>query len=266
MTATPTGGSARAPTSGAPHRRSSGTKAQPSTPTPHVGPAIDAALAAGDIDRATHLLLTVLANAADPNGQVTMTADEMAARTRYSTRTVSRAVNAAVTAGLIERTAWGAGNAHGSKGSTYRFPAHAIHGVGLPSGIGSACTRPASPFTGSSAEPRTGKSWNPKTSKRYRDYLKSPGWRDVIDRYKQTRPFICAFSPDGDGCSGAIQLHHLTYDRVFHEDSDDLMPLCRRHHRQLHHHFDSERRQDPSVSRRDFAEAWVRPGPWRKYP
>ena len=29
-------------------------------------------------------------------------------------------------------------------------------------------------------------------------------------------------------------LHHLTYERLGDEDDDDLVPLCARHHRQLH--------------------------------
>ena len=149
MTPAPGGGPARAPTNGSPQRPSTGPTCRPATPNTHHY--IDAALAAGDIDRATHVLLTVLANAADPDGQVTMKADEMAQRTRYSTRTISRAVNAAIAADLIERTAWGAGNKHGSNGATYRFPAHATHGVGLKANIGSACTRPASPSTGTTS-------------------------------------------------------------------------------------------------------------------
>lgn len=189
-----------------------------------------------------------------------MTAVELAHRADCSIRTVSRAISAGIAASLLERTSFGWANTHASRSSAYRFPAHATAGAGLTAKVGSACTRPASPSQSHRSLPPHSGSDRPqgKTfSKRYREYLSSPEWLDVIERYKQTRRFGCHFSPDRAGCSGAIQLHHVTYERVFHESLDDLVALCRRHHRELHHHFDSERQQDSSASLRDFSLRWI---------
>jgi hypothetical protein len=220
--------------------------------------AIDAALAARDIKPATYVLLTVLANQADPSGVVTMSEDEMATRTSYSTRTVSRALRPGIAAGLIQRTAMGAGNSHGSRPATYQLLAPAIRGLGLTTALGSARKRPAAPPPGVKPPVRsTSRPSSQKWSRRYQDYLQSPAWQQVIDGFKLARPFVCSFSPDHDGCSGPIQLHHVTYERAFHEDLKDLMPICRWHHRQLHHHYESELRQGSSTSLRDFSLAWV---------
>jgi hypothetical protein len=239
---------------------------QPKAPT--FQQLIDAALARGAINRATHVLLTVLATEAEPTGVVSMSIQEMAQRTGYSSRSASRALNAGIAAGLVKRTSTGAGNKHGVYPATYRLEASATSGSGLTAQLGSARKRPAPPPSGPSVpHPSRGKRSAKAWSKPYVDYLQSPAWRDVIDRFKQFKAYECQFSPDGHGCSGALHLHHLTYERVFHEDLDDLIALCRWHHRQLHQHFDSELRRDPGLELADFSRTWVRgPSTTLKWP
>lgn len=220
-------------------------------------PDIDRALAAGTIDRGTYLVLSVVADLADAAGCVTITRADIAARTTYSLSAVSRAFRKGIQAGLIMRARSGAGNRHGSYGTTYQFLEGVMGDPGLTGAIGSACTRPAPSSGPVLAEVHDVEHPQPRWSEKYRKYLVSPEWQRVIELFKQSRPFTCQFSPDRDGCSGPIQLHHLTYERVFNEDLSDLMPLCRRHHRQLHQHFESERRQDPTTTLRAFSMAWV---------
>lgn len=232
-------------------------RGQGRTRRPPVRLAIDRALTAGTIDRGTYLVLSVLADLADPAGCVTIRHADIAARTTYSLSTVSRAFRAGIRAGLIMRARPGAGNRHGSYGTTYQFLEGVIGDPGLTGPIGSACIRPAPSSGPVLAEVHDVEHPQPRWSENYRKYLVSPEWQRVIELFKQSRPFTCQFSPDRDGCSGPIQLHHLTYERVFNEDLSDLMPLCRRHHRQLHQHFESERRQDPTTTLRAFSMAWV---------
>jgi hypothetical protein len=45
-------------------------------------------------------------------------------------------------------------------------------------------------------------------------------------------------SPDGSRCDQYVCLdaHHLTYERYGHERPEDLMIVCRDHHKQIHGH------------------------------
>jgi hypothetical protein len=64
----------------------------------------------------------------------------------------------------------------------------------------------------------------------YADYLASPRWQELRLRYaRSSRPKRCAVCHDP-----AYQLHHRTYRRLGRERLDDLLPLCRRHHDELH--------------------------------
>lgn len=65
---------------------------------------------------------------------------------------------------------------------------------------------------------------------KYSQYLSSPEWRAkrklVLERdnYKCQR---CA-------ATRRLQVHHLTYERIFKERLDDLLTLCQPCHRRLH--------------------------------
>lgn len=64
----------------------------------------------------------------------------------------------------------------------------------------------------------------------YDEYLRSPHWQDVRQRYAKSglsnRCFVCG--------GGPTALHHRTYARLGREYLTDLQPLCRRHHREAH--------------------------------
>lgn len=67
--------------------------------------------------------------------------------------------------------------------------------------------------------------------KSYEDYLKSEHWKSVRETYessgRSTKCMICG--------SSDYQLHHIRYDNLGREPLDDLRPLCKRHHTDVHH-------------------------------
>lgn len=66
-------------------------------------------------------------------------------------------------------------------------------------------------------------------SPEYLSYIHSPAWAHRRALYYRTHPRRCA------ACGNPrVELHHLTYDRLGHEDPRDLIPLCDFHHRQAH--------------------------------
>lgn len=60
----------------------------------------------------------------------------------------------------------------------------------------------------------------------YAEYLHSSHWQEVRRRWR-TSSYLQACAQCGDP---HYELHHLTYERIGHEDLQDLWPLCRRHH------------------------------------
>lgn len=68
---------------------------------------------------------------------------------------------------------------------------------------------------------------------RHAAYLASPAWAAKRAEYRRYRKWQCRL------CGvkrGGIQLHHLTYERLGHEDLDDLIPLCAGCHMLVHAH------------------------------
>lgn len=84
----------------------------------------------------------------------------------------------------------------------------------------------------------------------YQEYLQSRQWqakRDAVMRRAHDR---CEFMTTTDGferrrcCERAVDVHHLTYMRLFDEKLTDLLAVCRYHHRLAHDRVgDAERRQ-----------------------
>lgn len=76
---------------------------------------------------------------------------------------------------------------------------------------------------------------------RYAAYMKSPDWWRRRHQWAEEELRL-ASSPDGIKCFGCSRLwrlsqddlHHVTYDRLGHEDHEDLWPLCRGCHTLLH--------------------------------
>lgn len=72
--------------------------------------------------------------------------------------------------------------------------------------------------------------WNRRH--RYRiHYLHGHHWVDFRRAYWRANPhrgcFVC-------GCGHPLDLHHVTYARVGHEQFSDVIPLCRAHHDDAH--------------------------------
>lgn len=73
------------------------------------------------------------------------------------------------------------------------------------------------------------------TKKQYYKYLKSKTWlkkRNRVLRRDNYRCFIC-------NRQVPLHIHHLTYDRVFHELLSDLISLCSWCHANLHSDTDN---------------------------
>ena len=68
------------------------------------------------------------------------------------------------------------------------------------------------------------------TSNAYGAYLRSTHWRRLRERYRRQRPWRCGVCET----SGALELHHKTYERLGAEQLDDLIPLCQSCHPLLH--------------------------------
>lgn len=78
--------------------------------------------------------------------------------------------------------------------------------------------------------------------KEYRAYLQSPKWKAlrqlVFERARKNANSNnlfgvcekCGYQP----WKPILQVHHLTYERVFHEELDDLILLCPRCHKGIH--------------------------------
>lgn len=69
------------------------------------------------------------------------------------------------------------------------------------------------------------------------EYIASEVWRQRREQYYETHSRRCASC--GIKRKGKIDLHHLSYDNVFAEPDEDLMPLCRDCHGEIHefHHI-----------------------------
>ena len=60
----------------------------------------------------------------------------------------------------------------------------------------------------------------------YQNYLTSEAWKHKREQRLSIAKHRCAAC----GSSDFIQVHHLTYARIFNEDMADLLPLCQPHH------------------------------------
>lgn len=64
----------------------------------------------------------------------------------------------------------------------------------------------------------------------YQKYIASPEWKKKRDERIKLDNNQCQIC----GSKTKLEVHHLTYDRVFQEDMDDLITLCDRCHRKVH--------------------------------
>jgi hypothetical protein len=64
----------------------------------------------------------------------------------------------------------------------------------------------------------------------YLAYLKSPQWRALREQVLARDKYQCFEC----GARGRLEVHHTTYARIFKEDIDDLITLCRACHEEEH--------------------------------
>lgn len=74
----------------------------------------------------------------------------------------------------------------------------------------------------------------------YKKYLNSKEWKDKANKRMEKDRFLC------QDCGAAYNLvvHHLTYDRIYHEDMKDLTTLCKKCHAAYHLPRKSEQGSD----------------------
>lgn len=63
-------------------------------------------------------------------------------------------------------------------------------------------------------------------NREYEAYLNSEEWKERRKRRLKMTGFRCSACHK----KGMIQVHHLTYERIFREEMSDLLPLCKKHH------------------------------------
>jgi hypothetical protein len=69
-----------------------------------------------------------------------------------------------------------------------------------------------------------------KFNQKYLDYLQSQEWKDIRLKVLQRDRYRCVDC----GAKGKLDVHHTSYKRLFHEDLDDLISLCRQCHESEH--------------------------------
>lgn len=67
------------------------------------------------------------------------------------------------------------------------------------------------------------------TKKQYKEYLKSEHWQKFRQRTYQKRNH-CAYCSTTEN----LNIHHITYRRLNHEQKKDIVVLCQEHHFMLH--------------------------------
>ena len=76
------------------------------------------------------------------------------------------------------------------------------------------------------------------SAEEYRAYLQTPHWQKVRARRMQIDKYVCAFC----GASDLLQVHHISYERLGHEEvRTDLVTLCADCHHRLHQLIDDEK-------------------------
>jgi len=66
---------------------------------------------------------------------------------------------------------------------------------------------------------------------KYLRYLRSKAWHSKRVQVLKRDNYKCIVC----GCEKKLQVHHLTYKRVFNEDIEDLITVCSLHHKYFFH-------------------------------
>ena len=81
----------------------------------------------------------------------------------------------------------------------------------------------------------------------YDAYIHSNIWHERASRIRKRDGFRCCICGATDT---ALEVHHLTYDRLYHEDDDDLMTVCHECHKKITKSWNDTR--DAIKARRRF--------------
>lgn len=69
----------------------------------------------------------------------------------------------------------------------------------------------------------------------YNAYIKSIFWKEIKRKYKKYKCEIC-------GDFENLELHHISYNRLFCERESDLITLCRTCHQKEHDYLEQKKR------------------------
>ena len=89
-------------------------------------------------------------------------------------------------------------------------------------------------------------------SKKYRNYMHSNAWQQRRLAKLEAANWRCEYCGETD----RLSVHHLTYERLGHEQTDDLIVLCK-----SCHWIANEMRKNPSSDLRQRYEAPQKPKP-----
>ena len=64
----------------------------------------------------------------------------------------------------------------------------------------------------------------------YKQYLLSPEWKEFRKKVFQKYGRKCSQCP----ATKSLHIHHLHYGNIFHEELEDVIVLCKKHHDKIH--------------------------------
>lgn len=97
----------------------------------------------------------------------------------------------------------------------------------------------------------TGGPDKPWLTQRYRDYLQSPEWRAVRAAALDRANHKCSRC----GATQRLEVHHLSYLRLGHEQPEDLRVLCSRCH-DTEHYVEGWTRRIDAIARKRYGYDW----------
>ena len=67
----------------------------------------------------------------------------------------------------------------------------------------------------------------PREWRQYEEYMKSEEWRELRGLVIERDGHACRICFTGGSFVNPLQVHHRTYERLFHEVLDDLVTMCK---------------------------------------
>lgn len=79
-------------------------------------------------------------------------------------------------------------------------------------------------------------------SEEYKRYIRSPEWEQIKQKRMELDNFSCVMCKRSREHCRTLQVHHITYARLGHEDIlNDLCTVCGSCHKKLHNYYDRRR-------------------------